>query len=170
MRHSTTLSRVSRALSCAVVFTLSACASGGGGGGSNTVKGIQFKTLQLGEGIVFQTGAIIDDDKFNEVDVLIYAGGSTPKLVTGGATAVENAPVNWFKGAGGIAETFAMLADVPLDKPAATDTASLNNPKVGNGFVIEGFISNGWARGIITRVDAESIDFEYEFVPATNAE
>ena len=63
-----------------------------------------------------------------------------------------------------------MLADVPLEKPAAADTVALNNPKVGNGFVVEGFISNGWARGIITRVEADVVDFEYEFVPATKAE
>lgn len=170
MLQSTLASRLSRAFASLVVLALSACASGGGSSDSKTVKGIQFKTLQIGQGIVFETGEIVDDDKFNEVDLLTYAGGSAPKLVTGGATSAENAPVNWFKGAGGIAQTFVMLADVPLEKPAAADTVALNNPKVGNGFVVEGFISNGWARGIITRVQADEVEFEYEFVPATKAE
>ena len=99
MLQSTLASRLSRAFASLVVLALAACASGGGSSDSKTGKGIQFKSLQIGEGIVFETGEIVDDDKFNEVDLLTYAGGSAPKLVTGGATSAENAPVNWFKGA-----------------------------------------------------------------------
>ena len=150
-----------------ICSSLLACAADGGGS-TTAAKQDTFagKVLRKNEGLIFETGEVVTGGlKFNQVDLYAVENGAALQLKTGGATSVENAPINWFV-TGGVAKTFPDgLADVPFTKPTEGQVDFQNKAVPLTGFVAEGFVSPGYGRGTISASTETTVTIDYEFIP-----
>lgn len=103
-------------------------------------------TLGVDGAVVFGTGAVAAKGNHLTADLIAYKSGAGLDLKSGvpqGTTSRQ--PLRLFKTAGGVAETFGSLADVPREAPAAADAnAYVPKAAAGMGFVLQNNITEGY--------------------------
>ncbi len=139
------------------------------GGGTSGPSGPASITLKGDQGVVFETGELIDTGAapFSKADLYAIEGGTNGRLQldTGKENSTKpSSPVTWFQ-VGGIASRFDSLDDVPNTKPKDDQTSKLLGAEQGNGFVTKNFLSDGYTKGWVSADTGEALTIEYEALP-----
>ena len=115
-------------------------------------------SLLKNQGVDFATGEVQDPGTFLNSELRLTAQAGKLELRSGGPTATQERPVNWFKATSGY-EHFDNLDAVPTT-PLPTTNQPLLNAEPGHGFIIER-ADSGYIRGWISDTTDDSVTIVY---------
>ncbi len=127
-------------------------------------------TLNVTDGLVFDTGAVTSEAEAMTSDLVSYKSGSTVDLKSGIVVGtIDRVPLKWFRSEGGVGLVFDNLDAIPWEAPGQENLNEfLHDPAPGFGLAVENLVS----KGDYTRVFVEAYDettgavtLRYETVP-----
>jgi len=121
-------------------------------------------TLAPEQGLSLSDGKILSNASPLKVDLICYASSKTVDLQAGaGPTMAYQKSLKLFRTPGGLAAKFGSLADVPEEAPAETDRDMVHHAQAGNGFSLQGNVSQGWAVLWVSEASTAGVTLSYQW-------
>lgn len=146
----------------AALFLTAGCSTEGGSSGSS---GPTTVILKANEGILFETGEIVEGfPPFSKSDLYVIEGGTNNSLQldTGKAKSTDpSSPVNWYI-VNNKPLTWDSLELVPNTVPNDSMTTKLLGAEQGVGFIAKNYLSAGYTKGWVKEATADTLTIVYE--------